>query len=868
MTRVTLIWGLVIGACGTMALPHLFIGLRQRRAIPNVLFAICALSVAAIAVGELAIMTAQTTAQIGKAQQWTHVPIFTLTVALVCFVRLHFGTGRWWLGIAACALRGVALAINFALPPNLNFREVTAVQHLRFLGETVSVPEGVVSSWTHLGELSSLLVLAFVVDASIALWRAEKAAGRRRAVVIGGSIVFFILIAAGVGAMIHTKAVHWPYLISIPFLGVIAAMAFELGYDVLRVGETVQQLRDSEAALRESEERINLAAEAGNLALWIRDMEADQVWMTEKGRTLFGFSKSEPLTFNRFLQTVHNADRQHVDQALSLALAGGADYETEYRILQPDGKVRWIAGLGRVQFAHDGTPVSIRGVARDITARKGVEEALKESEARFRSVANAAPVMIWMSGPDKLCNFFNNGWLDFTGRRIEDELGTGWAEGIHPEDLKRCLEVYETSFDARRSFTMEYRLRRNDGEYRLILDSGTPRSADDGTFLGYIGSCIDITELRQAEKKFRAVLDAAPNAMLMVDTGGIIRFANTSATTVFGYSEDELFGIKIETLIPERFHKRHPGYRESFSLQPSQRTMGSGRDLFGRRRDGSEFPVEIGLNPIHIGEELFVVASVIDITTRKQAELQQEIQQIELARVGRVTLLGELAASLAHEVNNPVGAMVTNAYAGQRIVAAEQIDIQELRDLFADIISDGHRAREVIHGIRTMVRKGETSRSLVHIPELIDDLGRIVRGDALRRQVTIMEEVDSQSGAVMADRGQLLQVLLNLTINAFEAMSATPQKQRRLAIRSGRKSKGKVFVSLRDTGPGIPEEIIERMFEPFFSTKNEGTGMGLAIARTIVERHGGTLSGQNCEGGGALFTVCFSEANGDKPNLD
>src|SRR5206468_11852713 len=225
---------------------------------------------------------------------------------------------------------------------------------------------------------------------------------------------------------------------------------------------------------------------------------------------------------------------------------------------------------------------------------------------------------------------------------------------VDREDIDRCVSTYENSFNARQPFTMEYRLRRSDGEYRWILDSGTPRFAPDGAFLGYIGSCIDITERKLAEEKFRLVLDAAPNAMIMVDLAGVINFANASAATVFGYSLSELIGCDIETLVPECFRDRHAGYRKGFLSQPSNRAMGAGRDLFGRRKDGSEFPVEVGLNPIHTTEGLFVLASVIDITARKQAELEHERQNIELVRVGRVAVMGELAASLAHEVNNPI----------------------------------------------------------------------------------------------------------------------------------------------------------------------------------------------------------------------
>ncbi len=290
---------------------------------------------------------------------------------------------------------------------------------------------------------------------------------------------------------------------------------------------------------------------------------------------------------------------------------------------------------------------------------------------------------------------------------------------------------------------MEYRLRRNDGEYRWVLDTGTPRFADDGAFLGYIGSCIDIT-------------------------------------------------------------------------------------------------------------------------ARKQAELDHQLQNMELARVGRVTLMGEFAASLAHEVNNPIGAIVTNANVGQRLIAAGKIETEELKDLLADIVADGHRARDVIQGVRNMVRKSEPSRSLIRIDETIRDLLRIVRADAMKREVIIETKIDVDACQVMANPVQLLQVLLNLTINAFEAMSAIRRDARRLVIRTGRNGDGQVLVMVRDFGPGFPGGIVEQLFEPFFSTKVEGTGMGLAISRSIIEAHGGTLSGENCDDGGACFTVRLPETKGGK----
>ena len=205
--------------------------------------------------------------------------------------------------------------------------------------------------------------------------------------------------------------------------------------------------------------------------------------------------------------------------------------------------------------------------------------------------------------------------------------------------------------------------------------------------------------------------------------------------------------------------------------------------------------------------------------------------------------------------------MVTNASAGQRMLARGQLGPEELQELLADIISDGHRARQVIEGIRNMVRKSEGSRALISLHEITRDLLRIVRADATARKVALVAEVDANAGLVMGDRVQLLQVLLNLTLNAFEALSAVRADARRVVIRVERPTEGQICVSVRDSGPGFPEGITDQLFEAFFSTRTEGTGMGLAIARTIIEAHGGTLSGKNCSEGGALFTVCLPETS-------
>src|SRR5262245_19588054 len=175
----------------------------------------------------------------------------------------------------------------------------------------------------------------------------------------------------------------------------------------------------------------------------------------------------------------------------------------------------------------------------------------------FRSLADSAPILMWMSGLDMGCTFFNKSWLGFTGRSFEQELGDGWSQGVHAADLETCLRVYRNAFEDRREFEMEYRLRRHDGQYRWIRDAGVPRIAPGGEFLGYIGSAYDITELKQAESRSRQVLEAAPNGMIVVTREGVIAQVNAAVETIFGYPREELLGRSIDALVPERFCARH-----------------------------------------------------------------------------------------------------------------------------------------------------------------------------------------------------------------------------------------------------------------------------------------------------------------------
>ena len=271
--------------------------------------------------------------------------------------------------------------------------------------------------------------------------------------------------------------------------------------------------RRAETELTIAYDRLRMAVEAGKSVGWDLDVKTGRDRWFGDLQNMFGMtSDTFEGTTADFRRRVHPDDQDVVTKAFTDARQNRTPYVAEFRVLRDDQKVRWITAQGRFYYSTSGDPVRMLGMAVDITERKEAEEqqrllesALRESEERFRLVANTAPVMIWMSGPDKLCNYFNQQWLEFTGRSLEQELGDGWADGVHPDDLDRCLNIYRQAFDRREPFEMRYRLRRNDGEYRWLLDLGVPRSNPDGFFAGYIGSCMDITDRKIAEEALATI---------------------------------------------------------------------------------------------------------------------------------------------------------------------------------------------------------------------------------------------------------------------------------------------------------------------------------------------------------------------------
>lgn len=357
----------------------------------------------------------------------------------------------------------------------------------------------------------------------------------------------------------------------------------------------------------------------------------------------------------------------------------------------------------------------------------------------------------------------------------------------------------------------------------------------------------EMDERRRVEERFRLVVDSIPNAMLMINREGMISQVNPQTERLFGYIQDELLGQSFERLFPERLRlSAAESLREFFAL-PALRGMASGNELFGLRKDGSEFPLEVGLTPIESASGLLALAAITDNTERKKAEEARR----ELVHASRLAVLSEFTTSIAHEINQPLGAILSNADAAELLLKKSSPPLEEVRQILKDIRSDDLRASEVIRKLRTLLRQGEVERQPIDLNSIVNDVIFILRAEAQRRRVEVHTELCSEVSMVSGDKVHLQQILLNLMLNGMEAMAQT-DGQRRLTLKT-EQADAEVIVSVSDTGPGVSRERLPKIFDRFFSTKPEGMGMGLAISRSLVEEHRGRIWVESIEGKGSTF---------------
>jgi len=425
---------------------------------------------------------------------------------------------------------------------------------------------------------------------------------------------------------------------------------------------------------------------------------------------------------------------------------------------------------------------------------------------------------------------------------------------IHPDDRDVVQQTIDRAAYERAKLDFEHRLLMPDGSVQHLHVLARALEPSSGN-LEYLGTVTDVTERKQAEQKFRGLLESAPDAMIVMNRQGTIVLVNTQVENLFGYRRDDLLGQEVEILVPERFRARHPQHRKEFFAQPRVRPMGEGMGLYGRRKDGTEFPVEISLSPLETEEGTLVSAAVRDVTERTRSEEALRQAQADLTHATRVSSMGELTASLAHEVKQPIAAAITNADTCLRWLSRDQPDLEKARAAASRTAQDGRRASEIINRVRLLFEKETLQREVVDLNEIIREMMRLLHSEATQFAVSLRTELAADLPQVMGDRVQLQQVLMNLIMNSIDAMKDV-DGTRELTIKSQRAENEQVLVSISDTGVGLPPQQADQIFNAFFTTKPHGTGMGLRISRSIIESHGGRLWAEDNSPRGASF--CFT----------
>ena len=641
----------------------------------------------------------------------------------------------------------------------------------------------------------------------------------------------------------------------------------------------ITERKRAEAALRDSERRLEEAQRIAHVGYWDRDLDAGRITLSDEGCRIFGLQPEErviDLTAwrERWQAQIHPEDRPRAAAAAAAALAGGPRYDVEYRVVHRTGEVRIVHSQGDVIRDESGRPFRMFGIMQDITDRKRAEAELRESEERFRTLVQFSFDVYWETDAEHRFTRqeFADGLADAPAPG--SEIGKTRWEVPYLEPDEEAWRKHRATLDAHLPFR-DFELARPapDGEKRYVSVSGLPMFDSTGRFLGYRGVGRHITDrkraeqaLRESEIRFRTFVDHAADAFFMLDfEQGTILDVNRCACESLGYTREELIGtaplafdVELNRATLESIAKQAAG-SETVLLERH----------WHRRKDGSVFPVEVQTSVFWHGGRRFLLMVARDVGDRVQAEEEHErLRQLEadLAHINRVSLMGELAASIAHEVNQPLAGVVSNGSACLRWLAGDVPNLEEAREAARRIVRDGKRAGEVVARVRALTRRDATSAETLDLNQSIQEVLALIEDEAKKTRAIIHTQFADHLAPVAGDRVQLQQVVLNLVMNAIEAMSSV-ERARELVITT-RNAGDHVQVTVEDSGTGLDPNGVEKIFEPFYTTKASGMGMGLSVSRSIVQGHGGRLWATAKDGPGTVFHFALPKYPEEKPHAE
>jgi PAS domain S-box-containing protein len=654
------------------------------------------------------------------------------------------------------------------------------------------------------------------------------------------------------------------------------------GVEFLGVIKDVTVAREAERKLRRSEAYLAETQHLSHTSSWAFDVRRREfVYRSAEVYHLFGFDPGEAAaTQQAFRNRILPEDRLRTIDAASRAIRENADFEVDFRVALPDGSVKHVHSVGHPIVNSDGEVVELVGTHLDVTAQSEAREKLqqafdeiKKSEDRLQLVIDTIPTLVWRAGPEGIPDFLNQPALDYTGLSL-DQAETGWPRAFHPEDKKAMLQKWSAIRDSGEPGELEARLRRSDGEYRWFLFRAEPLRDQSGNIVKWYGSSTDIEDrkraedaLRGSEQRFRDYAETASDWFW--ETGPDHRVIHVSdPLNAVGLEPEGLTGLARWDFAAD-VESESQKWRLHRAILDAHLPF---RDFVysSINRAGSTKYFRSSGKPVFDAKNNFIGyrGTGNDITATIRADHAEQAlreAQTELAHVMRVTTLGELTASIAHEVNQPLAAVVANAEACLRWLDRETPDLAAARRSAEWVINDGIRASEVVRRVRALARKADIEKVPLDVNDIVEEVIALVQRELASHLVSLRTELAPVLPKILGDRVQLQQVIINLVMNGIEAMQPVSDRPRELVIRSRQDEAQHACVSVTDCGVGISTDHANRLFNAFFTTKSSGLGMGLSICRSILEAHGGRLSACPNEGPGATFQFILPPHQEDAP---
>ncbi len=708
----------------------------------------------------------------------------------------------------------------------------------------------------------------------------------------------------------HKGELHEPRLGG-DFLITTTPLADDQGRHIgsVHVARDITDLKRAQDTLRKIREDLDHAQAVAHLGSWRLNLQTNVLTWSDETWRIFGLTPGTPLTYDLFLSRVHPEDREFVDRQWQ-AWLHGEPYDLDHRIVVGDS-IKWVHERAEPEPDSQGQLVGGFGTVQDITPLKEAEQKLRQSEALYRAIGESINYGVWVCAPDGRNTYASESFLKLVGLTQEQCSNFGWGNVLHPDDAERTIAAWKECARTGGTWDIEHRYRGTDGQYHDILARGVPVKNERGEIISWAGINLDISRLknaenalalahedlerkveertsrlrqsnqrlvaairvrreverrlREAEFRYRTVANFTHDWEYWKTPTGALLYCSPSCERVTGYTATELTAdpsLLRRLILPEDLPTWDAHECAAFNEQLVREIQ-----FRIRRKQGDIRWIDHTCREVtgQKGEFLGIRASNRDVTERKLAEMETQRLREELNRFSRITAAGQLAASIAHELTQPLGAALCNSQAAETWLKQQPTQLNEALDALTDIQSDCRRAGAVIQRLRSLFQKGELALVPLQLNDVIRGSLELVHSELVFKDVRIHLDLDPDLPPIMGNLVELQQVILNLVINAIDAMFSQNSQERLLSVRTWSESSETVRASFADSGSGLSPDQLSRIFEPFFSTKASGMGMGLAICHSIIEEHDGRLWAVNNPERGACFHLALPTTSQTHP---